>query len=352
MAKKKGLSFSRRRKKVSGDFIHEIFNYIIGIIVAVILAFFISYNWGERTSVIGVSMEDTLYSGQTILISRLSYLVLKPKAGDVIVFKPNGNQNTHYYVKRVVAVPGAEVLSAVVVDPLGDVAGLLFAAGRDGGEGALRVQTVHAHLVEQLGHLEEVVVAVALHEAFALAGEDVVGLCDVGVDALFAGLLLHGGHLPLHLLGAEDEERRGVGVEVDVGVVAEEAEAGGVLGGAVVRAAGDEGVVLVAEEPGVEIGHLGLRGAVGVEDAYAVAAAGEVAEEGVGVGLGGGEDLRQLLGADVVQVDGAETREAVDVGALAPAHEVRGGSEAGETVFVFLIFVGVAFQQRGASFKG
>lgn len=109
MAKKTGLSFSRRRKKVSGNLIHEIFNYIIGIAVALILAFFISYNWGERTSIIGVSMENTLYSGQTILVNRLSYLILRPKVGDVIVFKPNGNQNTHFYVKRVVAVPGDTV---------------------------------------------------------------------------------------------------------------------------------------------------------------------------------------------------------------------------------------------------
>ncbi len=54
-------------------------------------------------------MENTLYNGQTILINRLAYLVLQPKRGDVIVFLPNGNQNTHYYIKRVVAIPGDEV---------------------------------------------------------------------------------------------------------------------------------------------------------------------------------------------------------------------------------------------------
>ena len=32
-----------------------------------------------------------------------------PKAGDVIVFLPNGNINTHYYIKRVVATPGDTV---------------------------------------------------------------------------------------------------------------------------------------------------------------------------------------------------------------------------------------------------
>lgn len=104
-----GLSFSRRRRKVSGDAVREVSNYILGIFFAVGIAFFLVYNWGIQTSVIGVSMEDSLYSGQTVLVSRLSYLIFKPKVGDVIVFKPNGNQNTHYYVKRVVAVPGDTV---------------------------------------------------------------------------------------------------------------------------------------------------------------------------------------------------------------------------------------------------
>ena len=109
MSNKKGLSFSRKRRKVSSDVAREVFNYLLGIFFAVVIAFFLNYNWGMKTSVIGVSMENTLYSGQTILISRLSYLIFKPKVGDVIVFKPNGNQNTHYYVKRVVAVPGDTV---------------------------------------------------------------------------------------------------------------------------------------------------------------------------------------------------------------------------------------------------
>lgn len=32
-----------------------------------------------------------------------------PKRGDVIVFMPNGNQNSHLYVKRVVGLPGETV---------------------------------------------------------------------------------------------------------------------------------------------------------------------------------------------------------------------------------------------------
>ena len=54
-------------------------------------------------------MEDTLYNEQQILVNRLSYLFFQPNKGDIIVFKLNGNRNTHYYVKRVVAVPGDKV---------------------------------------------------------------------------------------------------------------------------------------------------------------------------------------------------------------------------------------------------
>ena len=104
-----GLNFAKRRRTVSKETVREVFNYIFGIAFAAALAFFLVYNFGIKTSVIGVSMENTLYNGQTILISRLAYLVKKPAVGDIIVFKPNGNENTHYYVKRVVAVPGDTV---------------------------------------------------------------------------------------------------------------------------------------------------------------------------------------------------------------------------------------------------
>jgi len=107
--RRKGLSFYHRRKKVSSDTMREVGNYIFGIIMAVFIAFFLVYSFGMRTSVIGVSMENTLYNGQTVLVNRIAYLLFPPKAGDVIVFLPNGNINTHYYVKRVVATPGDTV---------------------------------------------------------------------------------------------------------------------------------------------------------------------------------------------------------------------------------------------------
>lgn len=88
----------------------EAFSWIFGIAAAVFIAVVLNVFLGVTTSVVGVSMEPTLYNGQRIYINSFLYLVSSPKRGDVVVFLPNGNENAHYYVKRVVAVPGDSVL--------------------------------------------------------------------------------------------------------------------------------------------------------------------------------------------------------------------------------------------------
>lgn len=106
MAKNKGLSFYRKKKTISSATIREIFSWIFGIAAAVFIAVVLNYFMGMTTNVVGVSMEPTLYNEQKIYINRFLYILSSPKAGDVVVFLPNGNENSHYYVKRVVAVPG------------------------------------------------------------------------------------------------------------------------------------------------------------------------------------------------------------------------------------------------------
>ena len=73
-------------------------------------AFTFVYFIGLRTSVVGQSMSETLESGDEILVNRFIYKVSDPKPNDIIVFLPNGNEKSHYYVKRVIAVPGDTVL--------------------------------------------------------------------------------------------------------------------------------------------------------------------------------------------------------------------------------------------------
>ena len=51
-------------------------------------------------------MNDTLTNEEQILVNRFIYNVSSPKQGDVIAFLPNGNEKSHYYVRRVIACPG------------------------------------------------------------------------------------------------------------------------------------------------------------------------------------------------------------------------------------------------------
>lgn len=110
MAKKRGLSFYRRKKKINFMHVKEVFSWIFGIVTAVFIAIVLNVFLGTTTSVVGVSMEPVLYNGQQIFINSFIYLISSPKRGDVVVFLPNGNENAHYYVKRVVAVPGDKVV--------------------------------------------------------------------------------------------------------------------------------------------------------------------------------------------------------------------------------------------------
>ncbi len=109
MRRSKGLSFYKKRRKMNSKILKEISGWVIGILLSIFLAFITVYSIGMTTSVIGVSMEPSLYNGQTIFINRLSYKLSGPKIGDVIVFLPNGNEKSHYYVKRVVATAGDTV---------------------------------------------------------------------------------------------------------------------------------------------------------------------------------------------------------------------------------------------------
>lgn len=109
MARKKGLTFYEREKKINKSTIHEILSTLFYCGVAVFLAFVLVFSVGMKISMVGVSMEPALYNGQEVLVNRFIYKITSPKRGDVIAFLPNGNQNSHYYLKRIVGLPGESV---------------------------------------------------------------------------------------------------------------------------------------------------------------------------------------------------------------------------------------------------
>lgn len=109
MARRKGLTFYQKKKKLNPRMLKDIMELLVGGAVAVFLAFVLVFSVGMRTSVIGDSMEPALHNGQEILMNRILYRISTPRRGDVVVFLPNGNQNAHFYVKRVVGLPGETV---------------------------------------------------------------------------------------------------------------------------------------------------------------------------------------------------------------------------------------------------
>ena len=91
------------------DLVKEIVTWTFQIILVIGIAFVLVYFVGEKTNVIGSSMEPTLYNKNEVIINKFVYKLTEPQRGDVIVFYPNGNKNTHSNIKRVMGLPGEKV---------------------------------------------------------------------------------------------------------------------------------------------------------------------------------------------------------------------------------------------------
>ena len=107
--RRNGLNFNRRRKKFNLPLFKEILSYIVECAVVIGIAYTLVSFFGLRTSVVGNAMADTLVNDEQIFVNRFVYIVSSPKPGDVVVFLPNGNKKSHYYVRRVIAGPGDKV---------------------------------------------------------------------------------------------------------------------------------------------------------------------------------------------------------------------------------------------------
>ena len=104
-----GLNFRRKRRKMKLSTAKSSAAWAVEILIVLLVAFVLVYCAGMRVTMVGNSMESTVSDGSQILVNRFIYNVKSPKSGDVIVFLPNGNEKSHYYVKRVIGVPGDKV---------------------------------------------------------------------------------------------------------------------------------------------------------------------------------------------------------------------------------------------------
>ncbi|MEW5935186.1 MAG: signal peptidase I [Bacillota bacterium] len=78
------------------------------VLLAGVLALLIRLFVVEPFRVDGPSMEPTLFTGERLLVDKVSYRFHPPRRGDVVVFRNPGNLREDY-IKRVVALPGDTV---------------------------------------------------------------------------------------------------------------------------------------------------------------------------------------------------------------------------------------------------
>lgn len=107
--KRRDLRFGKEKKRMNYDLLRTIGVWIFQIVLVSAFAFVFVWYFGQRINNNGDSMDPVLQSGDSILVNRIIYDASSPKRGDIIVFKPNGNENTYFYVKRVIALPGETI---------------------------------------------------------------------------------------------------------------------------------------------------------------------------------------------------------------------------------------------------
>ncbi len=89
--------------------ISYVFEFVIYVALILICIFWVPEHVIQRTVVNGESMENTLYTGESLLVEKVSYHFHDPERYDIIVFYPKGKEEDEYYVKRIYGLPGETI---------------------------------------------------------------------------------------------------------------------------------------------------------------------------------------------------------------------------------------------------
>ena len=96
----------KKQIKLNLRMLKQIGSWVVKIEIVCLLAFVFVWYFGQQISTVGDSMNPVLSNGDVVLVNRIVYDATSPKRGDIIVFKPKGNENSHYYTKRIIGLPG------------------------------------------------------------------------------------------------------------------------------------------------------------------------------------------------------------------------------------------------------
>ncbi|MCR4650851.1 MAG: signal peptidase I [Lachnospiraceae bacterium] len=86
----------------------EVLIFSIQILFVLIFSFLFVKFVGQRTEVIGSSMESTLSDGENLWVNKIGYRFNDPQRFDIVVFPYRYKEKT-YYIKRIIGLPGETI---------------------------------------------------------------------------------------------------------------------------------------------------------------------------------------------------------------------------------------------------
>lgn len=90
------------------NILKEILSTSVYLLIVLLITYLFVRYVGQRTEVVGSSMESTLQDGDNLLVDKISYRFSDPERFDIIVFPYQYEKNT-YYIKRIIGMPGEKV---------------------------------------------------------------------------------------------------------------------------------------------------------------------------------------------------------------------------------------------------
>jgi signal peptidase I len=86
----------------------ELLEWVKAIAIALAVVFLIKFFIFDFMAIDQISMKPTLYPNDRVFVNILEYKLGSPKRGQVVIFTPPTDPK-HYYIKRVIALPGEKV---------------------------------------------------------------------------------------------------------------------------------------------------------------------------------------------------------------------------------------------------
>ena len=86
----------------------EILSTSLYLLTVLLITYLLIHFVGQRTQVVGSSMESTLSDGDNLIVDKISYRLRDPQRFDIIVFPFRQNEEI-FYIKRIIGLPGEVV---------------------------------------------------------------------------------------------------------------------------------------------------------------------------------------------------------------------------------------------------